>query len=84
MGNHFVTKPEDKLPGELYNVKNGISNVRKFIDDQKLKITKDIEEMRHVMALSGSSRNKRMVRTTPKTLSNLTTKILVINHSPQG
>jgi hypothetical protein len=46
MGNHFVTRPEDKLPGELYNVKNGISHVRKFIDDRRLKITKNIVEYR--------------------------------------
>ncbi len=46
LGNRFVTDESQKIPGELLLVKNGISHMRKFIDDRKLKITTNVPEFR--------------------------------------
>jgi hypothetical protein len=46
LGDHFVADPAMKLASELYIVKNGISHLRKFIGDRKLKITQDMVEFR--------------------------------------
>jgi hypothetical protein len=46
LGNHFVKDSDQKLAGELYIIKNGISHVRKFIDDRRLKLTPNVVEYR--------------------------------------
>ncbi len=46
MGNKFLADDQDKLPGEMYNITNGIPHVRKFIEDRRLKLTSNIVELR--------------------------------------
>jgi hypothetical protein len=46
LGNRFVADESQKLPGELLLVKNGITHMRKFIDDRRLKITENVVELR--------------------------------------
>lgn len=46
MGNRFVSDESQKVPGELLLVKNGVSHMRKFIDDRRLKITENVPEFR--------------------------------------
>jgi hypothetical protein len=59
MGNYFVTDPSMKLPGDLYIVKNGISHMRKFIDDRRLKITENMIEFRREMMSYAYKKNMR-------------------------
>lgn len=59
LGNYFVTDPAMKLPGDLYIVKNGISHVRKFIDDRKVKITERLIEFRREIMSYAYKKNMR-------------------------
>jgi len=59
MGNYFVTDPSQKLPGDMYIVKNGISHVRKFIDDRRVKITDKLVEFRREIMSYAYKKNMR-------------------------
>lgn len=59
LGNHFVTDESQKLPSELLLVKNCITNMRKFIDDRKLKITTNMPEFRREIMSYAYKKNMR-------------------------
>ncbi len=59
LGNYFITDPSQKLPGEMYLIKNGVSHVRKFIDDRRLKITKDMVQFREELMSYAYKKNMK-------------------------
>jgi hypothetical protein len=47
LGNMFCVDKKDHLPADLYLIKNGISHVRKMIDDRAFKITPNMTKLRN-------------------------------------